>query len=83
MHSNADDKLGAVCKKQLPFGKKEPLADAEAEPLIMAWLLAGESIDRDCPTGRTDHLAIQPRDLPFEDIAVLEQRAQAYWATFA
>ena len=83
LHSNGDDKPGIICKKQLPYGKKQPISDAEAHQLVLAWLIAGTYVDRDSATGRSEHLAIQPRDLPLEAVAVLEQRAQVYWANVA
>jgi hypothetical protein len=39
----------------------------EAELRIKHWLVAGLSIAEDDDSGRQDHLAINPRDLPLLD----------------
>ena len=38
-HSDIDDKKGTQCKKQLPYGKEDPLSDEESIVLLKQWLL--------------------------------------------
>ncbi len=78
LHSNSwDDVLigphgrPPVCKKALIFtdctDKPTSMTSDEAELRIKHWLVAGLSIAEDDDSGRQDHLAINPRDLPLLD----------------
>lgn len=58
-HSNAADRPGCVCKKQMAQGT---MTDDEIVRRLKNWVLAGAGVDPS-PSMRSKHLEINPKDL--------------------
>ena len=58
------------CKKAIRI--TDEVSDETAERFMKIWLVEGQTIPEDSEFGRADHLAMNPRDLPFYTDAQLE-----------